>query len=140
MSPVSPVLLKKNGMFRHPFLRVGEDISSQHILLPPCNYCSVGLSLLALPVQEGGNKGNKTNIMAAILFFIAFENRTLKRSVIEWIRNSNVRNSSPDCTSISQIKYNLRLINTTQGFTKFGLRESNKPALAHSFEIYLFQF
>ena len=29
-----------------------------------------------------------------------FENRTLKRSVFEWIRNSNVRNSSPNCTKL----------------------------------------
>ena len=40
----------------------------------------------------------KPNKMAAILFFLPFENRTLKRSVFEWIRYSSVRNSSPHCT------------------------------------------
>ena len=43
---------KLNGMLRHSFLRLGEDIVLQHILLPPLSLslCLVTLScLLALP-------------------------------------------------------------------------------------------
>ena len=56
-----------NGMLRHSFLRVGEDIPLQHILLPQCSFYSpssywVALTtcLLALAC-EGGYKGSKCN-------------------------------------------------------------------------------
>ena len=35
-------------MLRHAFLRVGEDISLQHILLPPLSFCCFYLVLYCL--------------------------------------------------------------------------------------------
>ena len=40
--------IKFNGMLRHTFLRVGEDIFLQHILLPPLSFCYVCLSSILL--------------------------------------------------------------------------------------------
>ena len=52
--------IKFNGMLRHAYLRVGEDISLQHILIPPLSFCSVCLSSILLfiaclpaPVKRG---------------------------------------------------------------------------------------
>ena len=41
-----------NGMLRHAFLRVGEDISLQNIMLPPFTFCSVCLSILFFACQH----------------------------------------------------------------------------------------
>ena len=50
-------------MLRHAFLRVGEDISLLHFIVPCCQLfvcfcvCLVSYCLLALPTQEGGIEG-----------------------------------------------------------------------------------
>ena len=57
----------KIGMLRHAFLRVGEDISLQHILLHKCSFYPpssywVGLSACLLArACEGCNKGSRCN-------------------------------------------------------------------------------
>ena len=58
-------LFYQNGMLRHSFLRVGEDIPLQHILLPQCSFnppSSYWVALTACLLAwacEGGNKCKK---------------------------------------------------------------------------------
>ena len=60
-------LQEKNGMLRHAFLRVGEDICLLHFVgpqvvsYPPCYFCVALTACLLARACEGCNKGIKCN-------------------------------------------------------------------------------
>ena len=58
------------------------------------------------PFQNRTFDHSKTEQNGRHFFFLPFKNRTLKCSVFEWIRYSNVQNSSPRCISVFEIGVN----------------------------------
>ena len=63
---------------------------------------------LAIVWFSNGPDHSKTEQNGRHLVFLPFKNRTLQHSVFEWIRYSNVRNSSPHCSFITYVSPKMR--------------------------------